>query len=347
MRSRLESSTTSECPHGTEAPANEAMDYQAVLAGLYRELVQQGAGGLTIDFIDEDALTIPQLLAYKAVVVTEPSLPEEGQAALGEFVRQGGHLLTVSGAATRDRLNESCTALTSVTGLAEQECAEVPGPHGKEKQLCRRQECFVGGTGGWAAPVANGTGTLGPIAAWGVRGYMQAKQLPADAVVEASFADASPAIVQRTIGKGSATHFAFLPGVHFRGGFDIAAPKYDDPTNFTDGTRPYLESFLANAGVVRSVQLSAEQVEAPLRSSQNGSVLTLLNWGQHFVHDLALTVLVPHDVAKVWSVNGTRANLAFTCTPDGTKAGEGQFRLKFGLGATLFHADFVMIHAKA
>eukprot|EP01047_Picozoa_sp_COSAG01_P111406 COSAG01_NODE_40192_length_466_cov_3.542234_1_plen_52_part_10 len=52
---------------------------------MYRMLVQQGRSGLTVDFIDENQLTVSSLSRFKAVVVTEPAIPVEGLAALGEY----------------------------------------------------------------------------------------------------------------------------------------------------------------------------------------------------------------------------------------------------------------------
>ena len=101
-------------------------------------------------------------------------------------------MLTVSGAATRDRMNESCIELSSVTGLAEEQCVDVVDKHGKETQQCRHQECFTEGTGKWSTAIANGTGELGPIAAWGLRGYMNSLKLPANAIVKESILTGDP-----------------------------------------------------------------------------------------------------------------------------------------------------------
>lgn len=112
-------------------------------------LVQQGKGGLTVDFIDEDELTESSLSRFKAVVVTEPAIPIEGLSALAEYVKSGGHLLTVTSAGTRDRLNASSSVLSSVTGFVEEP---------------RVQECFhYGGKYQTSVNVANGNPPLKPI----------------------------------------------------------------------------------------------------------------------------------------------------------------------------------------
>jgi hypothetical protein len=300
---------------------------------MYRMLVQQGRSGLTVDFIDENQLTVSSLSRFKAVVVTEPAIPVEGLAALGEYVKHGGHLLTVSSAGTRDRLNASSDVLSKVTGFVEDG---------------RVQECFSAKYK-TSANVANGTGVHGHISAWGLRGFISKSKLPSDATTQATFADGSPAIVQRAVGRGSATHFAFLPGVHFPSIDPFAtSPAYNDNTNYTDGTRPYLESFLAAAGVQRRVELSVEHIEAPLLSSAAGSVVTLLNWGRKPVagEDLSVSVVLDHDVSTVRVVNCTAAELPFHSAP--ISPDRGQFRVNFtlGSGTVLHHGDFVLLTAK-
>ena len=125
-----------------------------------------------------------------------------------------------------------------------------------------------------------------------------------------------------------------------------AAPGYNDPDgNYSDGTRPYVESFLAAAGVRRRVELSVEHIEAPLLSSAAGTVVTLLNWGKPVAgSDLSLSVLLDHDVSSVRVVNCSAAELPFHSVPSSPE----QFRVNFtlGPGVVLYHGDFVLLTAK-
>ena len=52
-------------PHGTEDQGATAMDYMAVIAGLFRVIQQQN--NIQIDFIDEDSLSAEGLAPHSAL----------------------------------------------------------------------------------------------------------------------------------------------------------------------------------------------------------------------------------------------------------------------------------------
>ena len=235
----------------------------------------------------------------------------------------GGNLLTISGAASGDRYNQPSTIISSATGIVE-----VP-----------RQRKMIQWTSKLTA-VATGTGDLGDITANGVRGNVTSSKTSGFKQL-AQFSDGSPAIIQNTaVGKGAATHFAFLPGIRFRNMNPYRAdPHYNSLVNYTDGSLPYLLRFLKEGGVVPRVTVSATQVETPLLTSTAGSVLTLLNWNEVPVGSLVVTVRLDHDVTEVTAI-GTGAALKFTST----KADGGVYVVAFAL--TLEHCEFVTLPAK-
>lgn len=57
-------------PHGTEDQGATAMDYMAVIAGLFRVIQQQN--NIQVDFIDEDSLSVDGLANYSALSVLPP-----------------------------------------------------------------------------------------------------------------------------------------------------------------------------------------------------------------------------------------------------------------------------------
>jgi hypothetical protein len=73
-----------------------------------------------VAFLDEDDLTAAGLRPYRVVYLTAPNVPREGQAALLEWVRAGGTLVTISNAASADRYDEPCSLLAEATGLREE-----------------------------------------------------------------------------------------------------------------------------------------------------------------------------------------------------------------------------------
>ena len=102
-------------PSSCEDQGATAMDYMASIYGMYRALSQ--VANFQLDFIDEDTLTAEGLKPYKALIVTEPDVPVEGQAAIVQWMKAGGHLLTTMGASTADRYDQPSTLLTTATGI--------------------------------------------------------------------------------------------------------------------------------------------------------------------------------------------------------------------------------------
>lgn len=100
------------------------------------------------------------------------------------------------------------------------------------------------------------------------------------------------------------THFAFLPCIHFNNTDPFhGTANWDNDTTFDDGSLPYLQEFLTNAGVAPRVQLSMTHVETPLISSDAGSILTLLNWRDAPVRAMQVMVRVDHKVDNVQLVS--------------------------------------------
>ena len=182
------------------------MDYMAVVTGLFRAIQQ--VSNVQVDFIDEDCLNAKDLAPFKALILTEPDVPVEGLSEVEGWVKAGGHLMTVTGAGAFDRYDKPTSVLRAVTGVQE-----APRP----RQMINLASEML--------PVANGTGDLGPITAFGGRSPPQGSGsglgnfTAQDSTVSvlAKFTDGSPAILRNTAadGKGSATHFTYMPCMHF------------------------------------------------------------------------------------------------------------------------------------
>ena len=155
---------------------------------------------IPVDFVEEDDLSPEGLAAYRVLYVTEPNVPVENQRGLVEWVKHGGTLVTVSGAATRDRYDEPATVLSEATGVADVDRVRMLLIDAKALPL-----------------KAKGDGLHGAFSAFGVAGklaFAEAAKKSADAVV-AKFDDGSPAVVLTSLGQGRAIHFAWLPGIAY------------------------------------------------------------------------------------------------------------------------------------
>jgi hypothetical protein len=312
------------------------MDYMEVIAGLFRAIQQRA--NVQVDFIDEDSLTAQALAPFRALIVTEPDIPAEALSAVLAWVRKGGYLLTVPGAATYDRYHRPSGVLEAATGVKE-----AP----RQRLMINKAHDLI--------PVANGTGDLGNFTAFGPQLHMNlgtglsnvTVQAGSGAVAIATFDNGMAAIVcNPAVGKGATTHFAFMPCNHFT---DIdpykAEPHFDNTSNFTDGSEKYVLRFLRDAGVVPRVRVSVPQVETPLIVSADGAVLTLLNWRESPVRGMDVSVVLDFDVDRVTAVRAlttTNTELHFTST---ARSG-GQFTVNFTV-VLLEHSDFVMMHKKA
>jgi hypothetical protein len=222
-------------PRRTEDSGQWTMDYLAAVVGLFRAIQQ--VSNIQVDFIDEDSLNAKDLAGFKALILTEPDVPQEGLNAVADWVKGGGSLMTVTGAGVNDRYHNPTPVLRQVTGLQE-----AP----RLRQMVTSAAEMIA--------VANGTGALGPITAFGPNreyigtglhrliGTGLGNVIAQDSGVStlAKFSDGSPAILRNAVGKGgSATHFTFMPCVHFNGmSVYREEPHFDNVTNFTDGTLP-------------------------------------------------------------------------------------------------------------
>jgi len=77
---------------------NSTVDYMAEVFDLYLALQH---ANIPVDFVDEDDLTLEGLKPYRAVYVTEPNIPAEGQRGLVAWVKAGGTLAMAAGAGSR------------------------------------------------------------------------------------------------------------------------------------------------------------------------------------------------------------------------------------------------------
>ena len=101
-----------------ENMTEHASDYHAEVLGQYIALAIHA--NIQVDMLDEEMVLEPESLApLKLLVITQPNVPDSAMRAVEAWVKKGGTLLTTSGAATADRLNDTSMILRNLTGIVE------------------------------------------------------------------------------------------------------------------------------------------------------------------------------------------------------------------------------------
>ena len=125
-------------PPGTakwENQTEQTMEYQADQFGLY--LAMQVHSGVAVDFVDEDALLEPSVMAgYDVIFVTQPNVPAAGISALADWAKAGGSLILSGGAAAYNEYNQTDSTISTMTQAVAaafprvclHEVRQIPGP---------------------------------------------------------------------------------------------------------------------------------------------------------------------------------------------------------------------------
>jgi len=253
------------------------VDYMSEVADLYLALQH---ANIPVDFIEEEDLSHSGLARYRVVYVTEPDIPEEFQKELGTWVEGGGTLIAISNAGAMDRYDEPSTILTGLRGA-----------HNPE-----RERVFISNLGAVKALGKVQAGSL-DATAWGPRDTLVN---PVKGDVVAHFEDGSPAIIRRTVSKGTIVHFTWLPGLSYVKSSSAAGGML--PWNFSPVIRNWIVSPVKDAAIQLPVEASEPMVETPMLCSSAGAAVTVLNWNNGEVNNLGLTIRVPFRVKSVASV---------------------------------------------
>ena len=286
-------------------------DYAAEVYGIY--LAMNVHASIQVDILDEDMASTHFFLSHlKLLIITEPNVPEGTMQAVSQWVKAGGTLLTTSGAAMFDRLNDTTAVLRNLTGVAEEPRPRLNINYQTDSYCCC-PPCPSGGASAW--PVA-AKGTMhwpapasvhGNFAAIGIRSKTSISTVNSaatHATTLGSFADGSPAVVRTIVGKGAAVHFNFLPGLSYLPN----ATNWERlplPSEFPSTLRETLVAAAMDAGVQPLVHGCSEFVEMPMLLSSAGAVVTVLNWRDDVFsaqYPLEINVTLPFKPASVESV---------------------------------------------
>jgi hypothetical protein len=251
------------------------------------------------------------LTAYRALFLTDRHVSRAAARTIAAWIEDGGLLVATAAAGSRDeydRPNIEMRPLLPVDVTLE---APADAQVGFEKQDLP-----------FARPLETVSGPAGSFPVFGAIARVSAE----GSLVNATFSDGSPAILERRVGRGRVVYLAFLPGLsYFRPGLPrrpVDRGARDDamahflPTRFDEAVGRVVTDPLQD--LRRPVSTSERTVEAVVIRSPEGLLVPLVNWSAEPVPDLHVRLAALPD--------GLRASLA---------SGGGVRLTRDGTGATL------------
>jgi len=278
---------------------------------LYFALKQAQLG---VDLITEDDILDGYLKNYDVVYFAGEWVDHKVVPVMEDWVKNGGALYVTAGLGHKNEFNEDYTGMLNLLGLKG---ATV------EKNLYHIRPYLE-------LPLADPIDTItlngAKIPAIGMKQILQ----PADAKVIGTWTDGAPAVTQRTLGKGTIFAVGTLAGTSFmksglrvtpfaRGGREMIY----NPTGYAPAA-VQLALLGANAKPLsREVVCTNQYVEALVRDSDKGTLLTLVNWDNKPLPGLKVSIKLPAAPQFVRSVQGQKnlpnvkyANGTLTFTTD-------------------------------
>ena len=276
----------------TSAPAWDASPlaplYQHEMKGLHFALMH---AGYAVDFLDETNLAKGDLTSrnYNLIYITAPNVSVAAQNGLRDWINKGGTAVFSPGAAGADEYNTPTSILDATRGV--------------RSQVLPR------------ATVADEVRQITPIAfrdaAWGsdanvIRAVAGLNVTDATTVATAN---GTPAMAYRVAGQGLAVSYGFWPGASY---FD--SPRRGDvtrlPINWNDALRAIVVAGPRVTKIRKSVEVGTPEVEAARLDSDAGIAVTLLNWTDVPLENLAVTIRNAGAIQSVGSAE--RGAIPFT-----------------------------------
>lgn len=253
------------------------LDY---MAEEFDEYLALEMSNVPADFVGEGELAGGALSNYKVLYITEPDIPKADQTAIAQWVKNGGTLVMVPGAAEGDRYDEPTHILTQLAGN--------PPPHQRDyvtnlqglTQVATIEDAPVFGE-----PPDSGHG---------------GKLL-------ASFDNHKTAIAQYNVGRGRVIYYSWFPGLAYAR-LALGPHLGVQPDAKARVLRKLVLEPVRLAGISPPVQVNVPYVETPILESSKGAAVTLLNWTGHDLQSVQVKVRVPFHIAS--AVSETHGNIA-------------------------------------
>ena len=243
---------------------------------------------LALDIVDEEDALKGTLRGYTVLYLTDAHVSDAASSAIADWVRRGGHLFATANAGMFNQFDQPNETLRGLLGVEQH---GIDAPANSRVVLDKRNLPFakVFDTVTWQSPA-------GPMAipVVGTRSRFTAE----GSQVTGTFADGSPAVSVRTVGKGTATYVGFLPSLSYfkpaiplrpvdRGTTDDAMAHFI-PTQFDPGAHALIGS--PAQGVPRDVECSNHLVQATVIESAHGIAIPLVNWSGAPIKGLTVTL---------------------------------------------------------
>ena len=230
------------------------------------------------------------LSGLKVLYLTDRHVTRAGSKAIADWVNKGGRLFSTAGAGMFDELNQPNRVLRELLGVEE-----TALDHAKEDVTREKEHLPFAEAMDTITLKTNAAEVKMPVI--GAKGRFRPGK---DAVVVATFADGTPAVVQRTVGKGRVDHTGALPGLTY---FKPAIPLRPVDRGSTDDSMAHFIPTKFDRVAAMLVATAAEEAEKPVLCSEplvesnviqakSGTVVTLVNWSGGPVKGLKVTLAI-------------------------------------------------------
>jgi len=257
---------------------------------------------LPLDFVTETDALSGRLGPYRLLYLADRHVSRAAAEAIAKWVESGGRLVATAGAGLWDEFHQPNEPMARLLGLAP---GGLETPEGQKVAFLKQDLPFTPtmDTVAWF-----GGERAGRIPVLGARHRFRA----AEATVQGTYLDGSPAVAVRDWGKGRVLYCGFLPGLSY---FAPAIPRrpldrnsradsmiHLIPTEFDRGAYHLIGSLAED--LPRPVVCSEPLVESTVLESRQGVVIPLVNWSGKPVRGLTVTVDFQTPANKVELATG-------------------------------------------
>jgi hypothetical protein len=260
---------------------DNAGSFAAAKRGLYTAIIHQQ---LPLDFLVEQDAADGTLGKYQVLYLGDRHVSQAASRKIADWVAAGGRLFATAGAGMFDEYNQPNKVMRELLGVEPASIEEI----GPQIDYIKQDLAFT-------EPIDSvAFGESLPMPVIGVRAKFQ----PAGgANVLGKFSDGSPAVSQRTAGKGQAIYCGFLPALSY---YKPAIPRRPvDRTSAEDSLAHLIPTRFDQAasrliglpaeGIARPVACSEPLVETAVIDSPKGTAILLVNWSGGPVKGLHVT----------------------------------------------------------